>query len=555
MNNKGITGIAPGVKIMPVKVFRDAEFPGEEVYSANVDIAVGIIWAVDHGADIINLSLGGSEDDSSIKFAVNYADQAGVLLVASSGNSSDHDGSYSGYMFHEDVKYPAAYAPVIAVGSINFGGRLSNFSDVSGAGIDISAYGEGIWLPWIADNKFENIDGTSFSAPSVAGVLALLLSKYPDLTTDEAEGLLYAGAKDVPASAGYENGKDFATGFGIANAYTTLITAARFYGEKDTNISKDTAVTIKPDIIYSGTISPVLDEDYYCFETFKDETTSVTLHMADGLFVNAKIMRVDGSGNLILVNNYSSYQLGYNDTIQTTLTKGKYCIIVSSDYKASYREGSYDLKISYVNPIAPTLTGSNSAGVVADSGTSNGPLTLSTTGSYVSNLTVTKNGDTYLLPSNLTFTETGSYVVVLDDGHFEPITYHFTITGFRLANLVNGKTYAQSVTLNFTADSATINGEPLTSGTTISEDGSYHLVFVADSTEYVFDFTIDKTGPTVGGLTLNKYIDQSPAVTFTEGTATLNGQPFTSGSVINRAGENQLVFTDAYGNQTIRWIR
>jgi len=111
------------VKAMPVKVL-DAKGDG---YDA--DVAEGIYWAVDNGADVINMSLGGAGDDPILHDAVSYAVSEGVTVVAAAGN----DGS-------ADFQYPAAYPEVVAVAATDASGGLTDFSSY-GAWVDITAPG------------------------------------------------------------------------------------------------------------------------------------------------------------------------------------------------------------------------------------------------------------------------------------------------------------------------------------------------------------------------------------------------------------------------------
>jgi subtilisin family serine protease len=147
--------VAPTAKIMPVKVFT-----GNGTATLG-DIVAGIHWAVDHGADVINMSFSSSSGSKELKAAIDYATSKGVICVASAGN----DG--------QDVEvYPAALN-VIGVGSTDDSMRRSSFSNY-GSNVDLAAPGEGD-ITLYPGGHYAAAWGTSFSAPLVAGSAALLV--------------------------------------------------------------------------------------------------------------------------------------------------------------------------------------------------------------------------------------------------------------------------------------------------------------------------------------------------------------------------------------------
>ncbi len=151
-NGIGIAGIAPNARIMPLRVLNAQ---GQGTYS---DVAAAMVQAVDQGAQIINLSLGGTNASSVLNDAVDYAVAHGVMVIAAAGNTGG------------SVLYPAAYAPVIAVGSVDPDLQMSSFSS-RGPEIDLLAPGRDILTTGLSD--YRTMSGTSFAAPQVAGVAAL----------------------------------------------------------------------------------------------------------------------------------------------------------------------------------------------------------------------------------------------------------------------------------------------------------------------------------------------------------------------------------------------
>ncbi|MBC7473930.1 MAG: peptidase S8 [Candidatus Sericytochromatia bacterium] len=185
-NKIGIAGAAPKCKVMPVKAL-DAKGSGDIF-----NVALGIIWAVDHGAKVLSLSLGGPENET-VKRAVNYALLKNVVVVAAMGN----DG--------KNVKaYPAAIPGVIAVGSVDANRSKSDFSNY-GNWMSVMAPGSQImstlptYTSTMSEEEFKSkgydyLDGTSMACPIVAGIAALMLSRNPDYTPAEVKERLESTA-------------------------------------------------------------------------------------------------------------------------------------------------------------------------------------------------------------------------------------------------------------------------------------------------------------------------------------------------------------------------
>src|SRR5690606_21840967 len=116
----------------------------------------------------------------------------------------------------------------------------------------------------------------------------------------------------------------------------------------------------------------------------------------------------------------------------------------------------------------------------------------------------------------------------------------------------NGAYYGDEVIPMFNEVTATLNGEPYVSGTPITEEGEYELVVMDEAgNQTTVIFTIDKTAPVVEGVTDRASYNSDVTVTFNEGTATLNGEPFTSGETVTDDGNYRLIVTDEAGNQTV----
>lgn len=155
-NGEGLVGIAPRARLWIVKMLRYDE------QGSISDLVRGIEWAIDHGAEVINMSLGTDENNPALEDAVQEAHDRGILMVAAVGNTG------------EQVLYPAAYPEVIAVASTDRQDRRAWFSN-QGPEVELTAPGTDLLTTGSAgDYQIQN--GTSFSVPYVTGTAALLLS-------------------------------------------------------------------------------------------------------------------------------------------------------------------------------------------------------------------------------------------------------------------------------------------------------------------------------------------------------------------------------------------
>lgn len=162
----GVAGVTWQCRLLPVRVLarvRNTATGQVSGLGSSADIAAGIIWAADHGAQVVNLSLSGKVDTTVERNAVAYAVSRGVVVVAAMGN--DGTGTPS---------YPAAYPDVIAVGAVNATDQRPFWSQY-GSHIDVAAPGVNV-LSTYWDDTYDVLQGTSMASPHVAGVAALILS-------------------------------------------------------------------------------------------------------------------------------------------------------------------------------------------------------------------------------------------------------------------------------------------------------------------------------------------------------------------------------------------
>lgn len=214
-NGTGVAGVAWKVRLMPVKVLariRNTTTNQVRGSGSAAHIAAGIRWAVDNGARIINMSLGGSADTMVEREAVAYAVSKGVVVVAAMGNDSSAVPSY-----------PAAYPDVIAVAATDSADQQASFSN-TGPHIDISAPGVGV-VSTYWDDTYASLSGTSMASPHVAGVAALVLSRNAALTAADVGNILRTTARPLRNNPADPVPND-SYGYGLVQAAAAVSRAA-----------------------------------------------------------------------------------------------------------------------------------------------------------------------------------------------------------------------------------------------------------------------------------------------------------------------------------------
>ncbi|MEU9059434.1 type VII secretion-associated serine protease mycosin [Streptomyces sp. NPDC048430] len=213
----GVLGVAPEVKILPVRVILESGDPSRARAreSRGTALADGIRWAADHGADVINLSLGDDSESAHPEpgedAAVQYALGKGVSVVASAGNSGEKG---------DRISYPAAYPGVIAAAAVDEYGTHAAFSTrrwyatVSAPGVDIVVANPDrhYYIEW----------GTSAASAFVSGAVALVRAAHPGLSPAQIKTLITDTAGDAPSG-----GRDDARGYGMVDPAAAIKAGAK----------------------------------------------------------------------------------------------------------------------------------------------------------------------------------------------------------------------------------------------------------------------------------------------------------------------------------------
>jgi subtilisin family serine protease len=206
-NGIGVAGVAD-CRLMAIRA--GLSFDQGGTFLQEDDLAAGILYAVDNGADILNLSWGSFDRAFVIEDAVRYATDRGVIVIAAAGNSGA-----------PPVAYPAALNGVISVTAVETTGQLASFSSF-GPLIDLVAPGVNIVSTRLNDT-YGPRSGSSFAAPQVSGLAALLLSRQPNLTADQIRGALVSSTTDL-GTLGWDS--SFGAGQVDASQLTAFVTGA-----------------------------------------------------------------------------------------------------------------------------------------------------------------------------------------------------------------------------------------------------------------------------------------------------------------------------------------
>ena len=328
-NGIGGTGVAPGGRILPVKVL-SAAGAGD-----SVGVAAGIQYAADHGAKIINLSLAGSAD-RLMGTAVAYARSRGCVVIAAAGNEGSSGGA----------DYPARYPGVVGVGAVDRNNARASFSNY-GDGVDVSAPGVGIWSTW-PGSGYEAWSGTSMASPFVAGVAALLLSSEPSLDATEVIDRIVAPDRVTPL--------DPALGMGSG-----VVSAGKAVGPAASTPGSDIPGTALSLPVTTGVLSRDLDRVYSVYlgagQTLATTLTADPAALVLGLYLyspssqsiatGARLVSVIDESNPKMIRYTATVAGRYYVRVHAFLGSGTYSLVWT-------RTGSSDDEIpGFALPVSP----------------------------------------------------------------------------------------------------------------------------------------------------------------------------------------------------------
>lgn len=249
-NTTGVAGVNWDVGIMDLRASCDSRGS----FDLN-SITRAIDYAINNGAKVINMSLGGPRGSRSMADIITQAVSKGVTVVAASGNAGPGTA---------DNHFPSSYPNVISVGSTTINDQISSFSS-TGSSVDVSAPGSNILSTW-NNGSYNSISGTSMASPHVAGVVALMYALNPSIRPSEVKSILESTAVDLGPP-----GRDNAFGAGRIDALATLNKVSGTGGTPLTPIVGIPTPTSAPNVTNSpqptGTGGCTLLGDYDCSGT------------------------------------------------------------------------------------------------------------------------------------------------------------------------------------------------------------------------------------------------------------------------------------------------
>lgn len=307
-NGIGVTSYCWRCSVMPVKVL------GANGTGSVSDVATGIVWATDHGARVINLSLGSTTSSTTLAEAAQYAHDRGAVLVAAAGNSSS-----------SAPDYPAALPTVIGVAGSDSADQLTATSNF-GSWVDVAAPGCNFTTG--LSSWYGTFCGTSSAAPAVAGVAGLALSLAPGATNKQVEEAIESTA--VPQSY---------VRYGRIDAAATL----KALGGSPSEPPPPTETTPPPtepapvlaSASFSGSLSPKQSSKSFGL-TMGQGTATATLSFAKASALTLSLLAPDGT-RLASVKGPSGVKLTQE------VTPGTYRLVVSGEGAKT----SFTLNVSY----------------------------------------------------------------------------------------------------------------------------------------------------------------------------------------------------------------
>ncbi|MGV3766086.1 MAG: S8 family peptidase [Chitinophagaceae bacterium] len=241
-NNLGVDGVADNVRIMTIRAVPD----GDE---HDKDIALAIRYAVDNGARVINMSFGKSFSPEKfwVDDAVRYAESKGVLLVHAAGNDAknvDVEDNFPNPNINVTKSRASNFITVGASGDPKSGGITASFSNYGKDQVDVFAPGVKIYSTIPGGNTYGNAQGTSMASPVVAGVAALILQYYPQLTGQQVKEIIEKSAVQpdikvkTPGKGGEVELSDLSRTGGLVSAYEAIKLADSMYGKSNKSLPK-----------------------------------------------------------------------------------------------------------------------------------------------------------------------------------------------------------------------------------------------------------------------------------------------------------------------------
>lgn len=286
--NKYAIGMAHHAKVMPLRVFDGQS--SSDVMAMKDAIELAVLG----GCKVINMSFGTTSDTITMRRAINYAEDNGVVVVASTGNKKTSDEE-------PVVQYPAGYDTVIGVGAIDSTGTIADFS-YNNESVYVTAPGVDVYSTYFSSAAaIGKGSGTSYSTPIVAGIIADMLSINPDLTPAQVRTILKETATSAGTNAEGEDRNDY-YGYGIVNG--DAITEYLLEG-KEYFVSPVDSFTAKPEVTVWKADST---SEYVGIWSEDGNITDIVDSTTDSISVFQNPSATYGTLNFMLWDNLSNIQ-------------------------------------------------------------------------------------------------------------------------------------------------------------------------------------------------------------------------------------------------------
>ncbi len=351
-NGIGVAGITWKNPILPVKVM-SASGTG---YTSN--LIAGLRWAADHGAGVINMSIGGFPASTLVADAIDYAWNKGVVLVAAAGNNGKLESHY-----------PASFPHVVSASATQADDEFTKWSNYS-PNVDVSAPGASILTTNCQKSRtsscayygdYITISGTSFASPNTAAVVALIRARYPSWTPQQVVDRLLATVDDL----GFP-GFDIRYGRGRVNAFRALggsIAAAKVPARDsmELNDSLGSPVSLPLGVTRSPTIYPAGDVDHYSVRVPRAGRLDVTVTpVVDNVRVVKSALPVDVVVELLTTSGTQLRRVDHTDPAATevatwTVSGAQTIIVRVTNWYPNGSTTPYTIRANYVDTAPPTV--------------------------------------------------------------------------------------------------------------------------------------------------------------------------------------------------------
>ena len=355
----GIAGISWSDRILPVKIMTSTGT------GSTSDLIAGIRWAADHGATVINMSVGGFPYSQGVQDAVNYAWNRGVVLVGAAGNNN-----------RDEKFYPASMANVVSVSATQVNDEFSHWSSY-GSAVDVSAPGSSVQTTNCTSSaclhpdwgSHTYISGTSFATPNVAGVVALIRARYPTWSPQQVVDRL-VGTVDDRGYAGW----DKRYGRGRVNAYRALGASVSPTGlaagdALEGNNTLSAARSIPLGTATRPSLYPAGDIDVFAVDVPRAGRLDVRVTgVVDTRAYpwNRSSLKIDPIVELYttsgtLLRRVDAVWEDGTELARTSVTGPTRILVRVTNYFANGNRTAYGITPSYVDTVAPALSGRSPA--------------------------------------------------------------------------------------------------------------------------------------------------------------------------------------------------